>query len=300
MATGRPMLEIVVPPPYLTLQDRGRPGFRNQGVPASGAMDPWALSMANVLVGNAPGAAALEWGLAGGTIRWTRAGCCALAGAHVDATLDDTPVQMHRSYRVRAGSTLTVGRFVTGRFAYVAVDGGIDAPPVLGSRATYLPGRFGGWHGRLLRAGDRLPLGLPQSRAPVTDRAIPAGLEPRYDSTSCRVVPGPHATLFGPSGWDQLTAAPFRIDAVSDRMGYRLAGRALEHQVDTTLPSAPVCPGAVQVPAGGLPIVLMADAPTVGGYPVIAVVASVDLPLIVQRQPGQEIQLAPSTVPELQ
>jgi biotin-dependent carboxylase-like uncharacterized protein len=294
------MLEIIAPPPYLTVQDCGRAGFREQGVPASGAMDPWALSMANVLVGNVPSDAALEWGLAGGTVRWGRAGSCALAGAHVDATLDGEQVEMHRTYRVRRGSTLIIRRFVAGRFTYVAVDGGIDVPLVLGSRATYLPAHFGGWHGRLLRSGDRLPLGSPTSAAPPTGSTIPPSLAPQYESTQCRVVPGPHATLFGPSGWDQLTATPYRIDAGSDRTGYRLAGRALEHAVDTALPSAPVCPGAVQVPAGGLPIVLMADAPTVGGYPVIAVVASVDLPLIAQRNPGQEIRLTPSTIPELQ
>jgi antagonist of KipI len=294
------MIEVVAAPPYLTVQDLGRPGFRAQGVPASGAMDPWALSTANVLVGNAPGAAALEWCLAAGSIRWHHAGSCALAGAPVEATLDGAPMRLHRRYAVRDGSTLTVHRFISGRFAYLALDGGIDVPPVLGSRATYLPGRFGGVEGRLLRLGDQLPLGRSSGPLAALSFTVPPALEPQYTAADCRVVPGPHASLFGPSGWEQLVAAPFRIDAGSDRTGYRLSGRTILHSVDTALPSAPVCAGAVQVPAGGLPIVLMADAPTVGGYPVIAVVASVDLPLIAQRNPGQEIQLRPSTVPDLQ
>jgi len=294
------MIEVVTAPPYLTVQDLGRPGFRAQGVPASGAMDPWALSTANVLVGNPPDAAALEWALAAGTVRWRRAGSCALAGARVEATLDGAPMRMHRTYRVREGSTLTVHRFIAGRFSYLAVDGGIDVPPVLASRATYLPGRFGGLDGRLLRSGDRLPVAPPNGPAPAPTFQVPPPLEPRYETAECRIVPGPHASLFGPSGWAQLVSAPFRIDARSDRMGYRLAGRELQHTVDTTLPSAPVCAGAIQVPAGGFPIVLMADAPTVGGYPVIAVVASVDLPLIAQRQPGDEVRLCPSTVSDVQ
>lgn len=294
------MIELLAAPPYLTVQDLGRTGFRAQGVPVAGAMDPWALATANVLVGNAPDAAALEWGLAGGTLRWRHAGYCAIAGASVEVTLDGAPVAMHTTQSVRAGGELTIHRFISGRFAYIAIRGSIDVPPVLGSRSTYLPGRFGGLEGRLLRKGDRLPVGKPQAPTPPPGFLLPAPLQSRYDGTECRAVPGPHASLFGPSGWADFTSEPFRIDAGSDRTGYRLAGRALHHSVDTTLASAPVCCGAVQVPAGGLPIVLMADAPTVAGYPVIAVIASVDLPVIAQRQPGDHVRFRAATVPELQ
>lgn len=294
------MIEVVAAPPFLIVQDLGRERFRGQGVPVSGAMDRWALSTANVLVGNPPDAAALEWGLGAGTVRWHRSGSCALAGAPVDAVLDGTPVAMHTTYRVHPGSTLTVQGFPTGRFAYLATDGGLDVPIVLGSRATYLPGRFGGFAGRLLRSNDRIPLAAPVEAAPAAGFVVPPLLEPRYDSAECRVVPGPHASLFGSPGWEQLTSARFRIDAGSDRTGYRLGGYELQHHVDTALASAPLCAGAIQVPAGGRPIVLMADAPTVGGYPVIAVVGSVDLSLIAQRQLGEDVRFLPSTVPELQ
>jgi antagonist of KipI len=294
------MIEILAAPPYVTVQDPGRAGYRAQGVPVGGAMDPWALSIANVLVGNPPGTAALEWGLGGGTIRCHGSGACALAGASVEATLDDVPMEMHRTYYARAQSVLTVHRLVSGRFTYIAFSGGLDVPLILGSRATYLPGRFGGLHGRLLRSGDRIPLGPPSGPAPAATFAVPADLRPRYTVSECRVVPGPHAAICGPHTWDQLTGGTFRIDAASDRMGYRLDGPAFEYDADAALPSAPICAGAVQIPGGGRPIVLMADAPTVGGYPVVAVVGSIDLPILAQHRPGDEVRLRPSTIRELQ
>jgi antagonist of KipI len=294
------MIEIETAPPYLTMQDLGRPGYRAQGVPVSGAMDPWALSIGNVLVGNAPGAAALEWGLGGGTVRCHASRACALAGAAVEATLDGIPMEMHRTYYAKATSILTVHRLVSGRFTYVTFEGGLDVPPVLGSRATYLPGRFGGLEGRLLRSGDRILLGVPTQPTPAAAFAVPSDLQPRYTASECRIIPGPHAIMCGPRTWDQLTGSPFRIDAASDRMGYRLDGPIFEYDADAALPSAPVCTGAVQIPRGGRPIVLMADAPTVGGYPVVGVVGSADLPILAQRRPGDEVRLRPSTVRELQ
>ena len=294
------MIEITAAPPFLTVQDLGRPGYHAQGVPSGGAMDPWAFSVANALVGNVGTAAGLEWSLGSGRIQWHDAGAFALAGATVDATLDGAPVAMHRWYRAREGSVLALHRFAAGRFAYLACAGGIDTLPVLGSRATYLSARFGGLEGRLLRSGDRLEVG----RSPVPLRGvgftIPRELEPRYETAECRVVVGPHAALFGAESWSALTTTTYTIDSASDRMGYRLVGPPLQHQGHAALPSAPVCPGAVQVPAGGRPIVLMADAPTVGGYPVIAVVCSADLPLVAQRCPGEALRLRIVSVDDAQ
>ncbi len=293
------MIEIAAAPPYLTVQDAGRPGHRADGVPGGGAMDPWAHAVGNVLVGNDSGAAALEWSLSGGRLRWDRPGVFALAGATVEAALDGEPVAIHRSYRAHAGSELVVGRLVSGRFLYVALAGGIDVAPVLGSRSTYLPGRFGGVEGRLLRTGDRLAAGETAEVVPV-GFAAPRELEPRYEQGVCGVVRGPHAELFSADAWRVLVETAFGIDAASDRMGYRLVGPAIEHRGDAALPSAPVCPGAVQIPAGGRPIVLMADGPTVGGYPVIAVVCSADLPFIAQRVPGEVVRFRTMTVEESQ
>ena len=134
--------------PHLTIQDQGRPGHRAEGVPGGRAMDAWGHAVANVVVGNPANAAALEWGLSGGGIRWQQGGVFALAGAGVEATVDGEPVAMHRSERAEAGSELVITRFLGGRFVYIAFSGGIDVPLVLGSRSTYLAARFGGWRGR--------------------------------------------------------------------------------------------------------------------------------------------------------
>jgi allophanate hydrolase subunit 2 len=153
--------------------------------------------------------------------------------------------------------------------------------------------------GRLLRAGDRLAVGDAGEVVPV-GFAVPAELEPRYDRGECGVVRGPHAELFSPDAWRVLVETAFAIDAASDRMGYRLAGPPIAHGGDAALPSAPVCAGAVQIPAGGRPIVLMADGPTVGGYPVIAVVCSADLRFMAQRVPGELVRFRAMTVEESQ
>jgi biotin-dependent carboxylase-like uncharacterized protein len=292
------MIEIVAAPPYLTIQDQGRPGHRAEGVPGGGAMDTWGHAVANVVVGNPANSAALEWGLSGGRIRWERGGVFALAGAPVEATLDGDPVAMHQSQRAEAGSELVITRFLSGRFVYIAFSGGVDVPLVLGSRSTYLPARFGGLEGRMVRAGDRLAVGDPGDFAAGFE--VPTDLAPRYDSAEAGIVTGPHAGLFSVETWHVLTGTAFAIDAASDRMGYRLVGPPIEHAGDAALPSAPVCAGAVQIPAGGRPIVLMADGPTVGGYPVIAVVCSADLPVVAQRRPGESLRFREITVEESQ
>jgi antagonist of KipI len=302
-------IEIVAAPPYLTIQDQGRPGHRADGVPGGGAMDTWGHAVANVVVGNPANSAALEWGLSGGRIRWQQGGVFALAGAGVEATLDGEPVAMHRSQRAETGSELVITRFLGGRFVYIAFSGGIDVPLVLGSRSTYLAARFGGLEGRMVRAGDRLAMGGPGDLAvagfavpgfAVPGFAVPADLVPRYDRVDAGVVTGPDARLFSVETWRVLTDTAFGIDAASDRMGYRLVGPPIEHAGDAALPSAPVCAGAVQIPAGGRPIVLMADGPTVGGYPVIAVVCSADLPVVAQRRPGESVRFRAMTVEESQ
>jgi antagonist of KipI len=261
-------------------------------------MDAVALSTANILAGNASSAAGLEWALGGGTIRVERASAFALAGPDVEATLDGEPLAMYTTYHAKAGSLLSIQRFNSGRFAYVALEGGIDVPTVMGSRSTYLPARFGGFGGRLLRVGDRVTLGVPAgdgAGAPRTGFTIPRDLLPPYASTPCRVLAA-GSGAFETGAWEQLVSATFHIEGSSDRTGYRLTGHSLGDAGSTI--SEPVCPGVVQVPRGGQPIVLMADGPTVGGYRIVAVVASVDLPLLAQRQPGREVRFAPVSLAE--
>lgn len=265
------MIEIVTAPPFLTVQDRGRFGFRASGVPVSGAMDVDALDAANRAVGNDPDAAALEWALGGGVIRFLDAHAVALAGAEVEARLDD------------AG--LTVQRIVAGRFLYIAVAGGIDVPLVLGSRSTYLPARFGGHEGRLLRSGDRLHV----RTARPSHAGAPSPRQPERDAP-LRVIRGPDAHRFTPRGWATFVSEPFRLGVASDRTGYRLEGPSIERIGRDDGPSTPVCPGVVQVPLNGQPLVLMADAPTVGGYPIIAVLTRSDVSRLAQCNPGDTIR----------
>jgi biotin-dependent carboxylase-like uncharacterized protein len=249
-------------------------------------MDRWALSEANRLVGNPPGSAAIEWALGGGTLRFEHAGICALSGARVQATLDGSPIDAERPLAVRAGSELKVTRLLHRRFIYLAVSGGIEVPQVLASRSTYLPGRFGGMEGRRLRSGDRLSLGPSAVPSPGATGAK----GPSYDSPLVRVTFGPQASLFDAEGWETFLGNEFRVSLASDRTGYRLDGPALTHDGEAALPSEPGCVGAVQVPEGGTPIALMADGPTVGGYPKIAVVIWADLPVLAQKKPGDPVR----------
>lgn len=252
-------------------------------------MDRFALAAANAVVGNALTAAALEWGLAGGTLRFDSEVTLALGGALVAATLAGESVAPFTTLRAREGDELVVHSFDSGRFLYVAFNGGIDVPIVLHSRSTYLPGKFGGFEGRLLRHGDSIPLGNPTGPAPETGFHAPGELTPAYTAAVVHVTRGPQADLFDDAAWQALLGEDYRVASASDRTGYRLEGRAIANPA-ATLQSEPGCQGAIQISGDGRPIVLMADAPTVGGYPRIAVVSDADLPLMAQRQPGDSVR----------
>jgi biotin-dependent carboxylase-like uncharacterized protein len=256
-------------------------------------MDVVSMDAANALVGNDPGAATLEWALGGGAIRFDRACRFALTGATADAAIDGQRVGGNAAHGAVAGAVLTIGRFSAGRFLYVAISGGIDVPVVLGSRSTYVPARLGGHEGRLIRTGDRLPIG--ESGRHVQTRASAAPPR-RDDDAPIGVVRGPDADQFTLSGWTTLVSESFRVSIASDRTGYRLEGPVIERAGTESGPSAPVCAGVVQVPPAGRPLVLMADAPTIGGYPVLAVVSSADIARLAQRRPGDSVQFREVTV----
>lgn len=283
------MITVVKAPAYLTVQDRGRTHGRAAGVPPGGAMDVFAISAANALVGNEPEAAALEWALGGGSIRFESDCAFALAGARVEASLDGRDIAPCTTAHAGAGSTLSVAQFVSGRFLYVAVSGGIDVPVLMGSRSTYLPAHFGGYEGRRLKSGDRIPLGPQRNRRPEAGIHCAADLMPPYEGGIVHVTSGTHEKMFDEAAWSIFTEGPYRVSAASDRTGYKLEGARIENPLGT-LPSEAGCPGTIQVPGDGLPIALMADAPTVGGYPKIAVVSEADLPILAQRRPGESVR----------
>lgn len=293
------MITITRTPPYATVQDCGRRHSRASGVPPGGAIDPFALRAANALAGNPVDAAGLEWALGGGSITFEQDAVFALGGAKAHAKLSGKTAAPWTTVYARSGDELTIDQISGGRFLYIAVSGGIAVPVILGSRSTYLPGRFGGYLGRTLKRGDSLPLGGQSNQSPPEDFHAAADLLPRYETGIVHILRGTHADLFSESAWRTLTESEYRVSAASDRTGYKLEGAALANPAGT-LPSEASCPGSIQIPGDGFPIALMADAPTVGGYPKIAVVAQADLPIIAQRSPGDTIRFELITIEQSQ
>lgn len=293
------MIKITKAPPYLTVQNGGRNHWRASGVPSGGAMDSFALQAGNAMVGNELGAAGLEWALGGGTIRFERDVIVAFTGGAARMALAGKIVPPCTTTVARAGEELVVEQITGGRFLYFAFSGGVDVPVLLGSRSTYLPGHFGGFEGRMLRSGDTVALGTVTSRAPAEGFHCAADLLPRYDSGIVHVVPGPQGDFFDESEWRIFLDNEYRVAAASDRTGYRLDGPPIGTP-PAALPSEPGCPGTIQVPGDGAPIVLMADAPTVGGYMKIAVVSEADLPILAQRRPGETIRFERTSIEQSQ
>ena len=279
------MISVVRAPFATTVQDVGRPGHRHIGVPVSGAMDRDALVATNVCVGNVAGAAALEIALGGGELRFDDDTVIATGGARLVAMLGERALAPWVPFQVRAGDSLRIERVTDGQFAYLAVHGGIDVPLVLESRSTLLSAALGGHEGRLLRAGDVLPIGDDVAGRPGPVPAV------EYDATRpIPIVRGPQGAALDDAAWRTLLDSDFTVSRASNRAGYRLEGATIAHRVATDRPSEPTCIGAIQLPSDGAPIVLMRDGPTVGGYPKIAVVREDALGLLAQRAPDSIVR----------
>lgn len=273
-----------------TVQDLGRTGHRASGVPLSGAMDACALRVANLLVGNPENAAALECTFVGPELVFSADAVLALGGADFEG------LESWRPIMVRAGDRVKLGAARSGCRGYLAVAGGLDVPTVLGSRSTYLRTGFGGMQGRALRDGD--VLAAPDVTRHVTNHwRIDLRILPAYSAMpTVRVVRGAQLDDFGAAFFEP----EFKILAQSDRMGVRLGGAKLARIGAVELVSSAVAPGTVQVPPDGQPIILMADAQTIGGYPQAAHVISVDLPLVAQLRPGDRVKFAEVSLDEAQ
>lgn len=297
----RPLFRVQTPGLLSTLQDLGRVGYQHTGMPVAGAMDPFALQVANVLVGRERGAAALEVTLLGPTLEVLGDVTIAVCGADLSALLDDAPLPLWRTAELRAGQTLRWGRRVSGARVYLAVAGGFDVPTVLGSRSTCLRAGIGGFMGRALRAGDVLREAGPTAAVP--GRALAPSAAPRYSSAATvRVVLGPHEDAFAPQTFATFFASEYALSAQSDRMGYRLDGPPLPCLPTSqgALLSEAVPWGGIQIPPGGQPILLMADRQTTGGYPLIAVAATADRPVCAQLAPGDSVSFQPISLEEAQ
>ncbi|PYR56892.1 MAG: KipI antagonist [Acidobacteria bacterium] len=276
-----------------TIQDRGRWGLQARGVPVAGPMDPCSHRLANALAGNDVDAATLEVTLIGPELEFDDERVIAVAGAEFELTVDGRNVPANAAFVVASGSCLRFGRRLRGARAYVAMSGGVGVAPTLGSRATHVISAMGGLDGRPLKAGDRVPLGDPmrarntmsaQPRSPLF--ALPEG------RARIRVLAGPQQDYFAPDALDVLQSASYTISHTSDRMGFRLEGPVLTHARGADIISDATPLGVLQVPASGLPILLMADRQTTGGYPKIATVISADISVAGQLAPGDAISFS--------
>ena len=284
------MIEVLQPGLFTTIQDSGRWGHQHLGVPVAGPMDRSSHRLANLLVGNRASCATLEVTLIGPQLAF---GCdllFAVTGAAFDLDLDGAGLATNRVHAARAGQQLSFGPRHAGARAYVAVAGGIDSPPVLGSRATHVGSATGGLDGRALRAGDRLAVGAEVERPARPGDARPGVVRVAGPGARVRIIAGPHDDRFGPHGMATLEGGRYRVTADSNRMGYRLAGPPLAQAAGGDLISSAVPTGAIQVPPSGEPIVLMADHQTTGGYPRIGTVITADVPLVAQLSPADWIE----------
>lgn len=281
-------LQIIKPGLLTTVQDLGRYGNQETGVPVAGPMDAFSHRLANQLVGNEVDAATLEVTLIGPDVIVEVDTTIAIAGAHFEVTCDDRHVPTGASWPVRAGQRIRFGRVLEGARAYLAVAGGIQTPRILGSRATHLVSRMGGLDGRPLASGDRVPIAA--SPLPRPQRKSQGLTLPTRGRALLRVMPGPQDDWFQRDAMRTIAGVSFRISPRSNRMGYRLQGPPLARVREGELISEPVGIGAIQVPSAGEPILLMADRQTAGGYPKIGHVIAADLPLAGQLAPGDFIE----------
>jgi len=278
------MIAVVKPGLLTTVQDLGRPGFAHLGVARSGALDVPALTRANALVGNLDNAAGLETTLTGVTLRAEADLTIAVTGAYAPITVDGAKVEFDTAVPVSSGALIEVGPAETGVRSYLAVAGGITVAPVLGSRST---DTLSGLGPPPLRAGFVLPIGTPR---PLPEPTSPLATTPAEDGLTLRIRMGPRHDWFSVPARDALLAEPYKLTVKSNRVGARLAGPILSRSVAGELPSEGIVLGAIQVPGDGQPLVFLADHPTTGGYPVIAVVKRADLPLLAQARPGTAIR----------
>lgn len=275
--------EVLATGPLSTVQDLGRPGLAGIGVGVSGAADRGSLRLANRLVGNDEGAAAVEVTLGGLQVRARGDLTVAFTGAPCPATVDGRVVPVNTVLRVPAGAHLRLGRPERGLRSYLAVRGGIAVEPVLGSCATDTLAGLGPVQPR---PGAVLPVGEPPRAFPVVDAApVPAG-----DDLVLAVVPGPRDDWFADGALAALLSEPYEVTAESDRVGMRLCGPALARARGGELPSEGMVSGALQVPPSGQPTLFLADHPVTGGYPVIAVVVAADVDRAAQARPGQRLR----------
>lgn len=301
-------ITVLKPGLLSSFQDLGRHGHQHLGVPVGGAMDSRAHRLANILAGNPENEATLEITLTGPTLRFNAPACIAISGAQLSPTLNGEPVPNNRPLVIRTNDVLAFGERKSGVRAYIAWHGGIELSRVMGSTSTYLRGGFGGFQGRALKKDDVLKLRHDIGAATLDDLArdlwrikvyLPASLG-QMPRAAIRVLRSAHTDLFVDTSVEDFFTNEYRVSPASERMGYRLEGTPLTLKSSTQQLSEATSFGSIQVPADGMPIILMADRQTTGGYAKIAHVAAIDLPVIAQCMPGENLRFSEITLTEAQ
>ncbi len=282
-----------------TVQDLGRIGYQHYGMPVCGAMDHYAMELANILVGNPRGEAVIETTVMGPTIVFGEAEIFAITGGDFGPTLNGMPIENDRAYLAEAGDTLALPVAKAGARAYIAFAGGLGLEEVMGSRSTFLKGGVGGFQGRAIRDGDRINLRAPCAWLPdLEERFVPEKMLPALqDNIEVRFTYGPQDDLFSAAGKRTFRTSEYALSDKSDRMGFRLDGPAVERAAgsDGNIISDGICFGTIQV-TNGQPIVMMADRQTTGGYPKLGCVITADLPLLAQLKAGDRVRFRPVSV----
>jgi antagonist of KipI len=283
------VFKVLEPGPFTTVQDKGRYGYQQFGIPPAGALDPFAYRVANLLVGNPEDAAVLETTIIGPRLEVLAEADVAVTGAQAAIRLNDQSLSCWASFRVKPGDLLNVGQVKSGCRSYIAVTGGIAVPLVMNSRSCYVGGAIGGHEGRLVAKGDVLE--RFEGKMLGATRQLPAAFIPQYPSTIIlRAVPGPQDDFFD-EGLELFFESKFIVSPDANRMGYRLEGPRIPHRQDVSksIISEPSLPGSVQIPPDGRAIILLVEQ-TVGGYTKIATVISSDISHVAQAKPGDKIR----------
>jgi biotin-dependent carboxylase-like uncharacterized protein len=291
--------EVISPGAFTTVQDLGRYGYQKYGVSISGAMDRFALRVANLLAGNDEGEAAVEATIIGPRLKSLGKVRVAITGADLSPEIDGKPAPLWRSFDIPEGGILSFGRAKSGCRAYLAISGGIDLPVVMGSRSIHTRSNLGG-NGRALAKGDVLKVKESGIRYQKSETyQLPVGWVPVYGRQwKVRVVLGPQSDYFTRRGIETFLNSSYEITPHADRMGYRLKGPKIEHKKGPDILTDATPPGSIQVPGDGMPIILFVDGQTTGGYSKIAAVVSVDQDLLAQGRPGDKVRFQRITISE--
>ena len=292
---GIKVFQVLKPGFFTTVQDLGRYGYLRYGVPISGAMDTFSLVAANLLVANNPDDACLEITLIGPELQALTKTQIAITGGAASPKINGQHVPMWQTLEVQEGAVVSFGKVESGCRAYLSIRGGVDTPPVLGSRSTYVRGGFGGINGRQLKTEDIIG-GFDVSLLKV-GYSMPEELVPQFTGQfKARVILGPQAGMFTERGITTFLSSQYKVTLEADRMGYRLEGPIIEHKAKADIISDALLPGAVQIPKNGKPIMIMRDAQTAGGYPKIAVIITPDVSTLGQAKTNDIIEFSKITI----